>query len=315
MCRLLCDSPEFAEVPVRHNEDELNEKFSQKLPWDSKGSDFSSPHVKSLLLLQARLARAPVPITDYVNDTKSVLDQSLRVLNSLVDVAADFGKLRAAFSAMLLTQCLVQAQLPDQSEITQLPHIEDTHAATLSGILGFRYDKDDEKMRLSTLAGHSDEEIKKALTSQTVRLSNSQASDVLKVLHSLPWLQVTWTARQGSATLASKSTSTEIINVQTSSDTIDVEIEIQAPTAQVVGRNAWAPRFRQKTYSWWIIISNSINDELLAIKRISQHSGQARHNLSVDSPTSVGSHEWEISVISDTLRGLDVKKKLSLIAS
>ena len=32
MCRLLCDSPEFAEVPVRHNEDELNEKFSQKLP-------------------------------------------------------------------------------------------------------------------------------------------------------------------------------------------------------------------------------------------------------------------------------------------
>jgi activating signal cointegrator complex subunit 3 len=315
MCRLLCDSPEFAEVPVRHNEDELNEKFSQKLPWDSKGSDFSSPHVKSLLLLQARLARAPVPITDYVNDTKSVLDQSLRVLNSLVDVAADFGKLRAAFSAMLLTQCLVQAQLPDQSEITQLPHIEDTHAATLSGILGFRSDKDDEKMRLSTLAGHSDEEIKKALTSQTVRLSNSQASDVLKVLHSLPWLQVTWTARQGSATLASKSTSTEIINVQTSSDTIDVEIEIQAPTAQVVGRNAWAPRFRQKTYSWWIIISNSINDELLAIKRISQHSGQARHNLSVDSPTSVGSHEWEISVISDTLRGLDVKKKLSLIAS
>lgn len=313
MCRLLCDSPEFSEVPVRHNEDELNEKFSQKLPWDSKGSDFSSPHVKSLLLLQARLSRAPVPITDYVNDTKSLLDQSLRVINSLIDVAADLGKLHAALSAMYLSQCLVQARLSDQSEVTQLPHIEDSHADALRNVLGLKSDRDDSKLKLLTLSKCSDEEVKKALTSQAVRLSTSQSNDVIKVLRSLPWLNVTWTARQGNSSFDSNETNK--LNVLVNGDSIHVEIYIKAPTAQMVGRCAWAPRFRQKTYSWWIVIGNRINGELLAMKRISQHSGQARHEIIVDPPLSVGIHEWELSVISDTLRGVDVKQTIRLDAS
>jgi activating signal cointegrator complex subunit 3 len=40
----------------------------------------TSPHVKANLLLQAHLARAALPIADYVTDTKSVLDQAVRIL-------------------------------------------------------------------------------------------------------------------------------------------------------------------------------------------------------------------------------------------
>ena len=47
-----------------------------------------SPHAKALLLLSARLSRAPLPIADYITDTKAVMDQALRVGNALVDMAA-----------------------------------------------------------------------------------------------------------------------------------------------------------------------------------------------------------------------------------
>ena len=41
---------------------------------------FDSPHTKAHLLLQAHFSRAPLPIADYLTDTKSVLDQALRIL-------------------------------------------------------------------------------------------------------------------------------------------------------------------------------------------------------------------------------------------
>jgi hypothetical protein len=68
-------------------------------------------HVISRRLLQARLAGAPLPIADYATDTKSVLDQSLRILNAMVDISADEGMARACLSVMRLVQCVVQVFL------------------------------------------------------------------------------------------------------------------------------------------------------------------------------------------------------------
>ena len=39
-----------------------------------------SPFNKTNLLLQAHFDRCPLPITDFVTDAKSVLDQSIRVI-------------------------------------------------------------------------------------------------------------------------------------------------------------------------------------------------------------------------------------------
>lgn len=45
---------EFAELPVRHNEDGLNGELSKKLPWSVGSYELDSPHVKAHLLLQVR---------------------------------------------------------------------------------------------------------------------------------------------------------------------------------------------------------------------------------------------------------------------
>ena len=48
------------------------------LPVDPHSLD--SPHTKALLLLQAHFSRLQLPCTDYFTDLKSVLDQTVRIL-------------------------------------------------------------------------------------------------------------------------------------------------------------------------------------------------------------------------------------------
>ncbi len=54
------------------------------------------------------MSRLPAPISDYVTDTKSVLDQSLRILQAMTDVSADAGWLDTALVTMMLVQSLMQ---------------------------------------------------------------------------------------------------------------------------------------------------------------------------------------------------------------
>ena len=77
---MLSYAKEFSGLPVRHNEDVLNEALMHLGPILVPKHDLENPHVKSNLLLQAHFERCPLPITDYITDTKSVLDQSIRIL-------------------------------------------------------------------------------------------------------------------------------------------------------------------------------------------------------------------------------------------
>jgi Sec63 Brl domain len=58
--------------------------------------------------LQAYFFRAKLPITDYINDTKTVLDQAPRVLNALLDVAVEMGLLDVALALTMLSKMIVQ---------------------------------------------------------------------------------------------------------------------------------------------------------------------------------------------------------------
>ncbi|CAN0116766.1 unnamed protein product, partial [Heterosigma akashiwo] len=121
LARVLSGAQEFAELPVRHNEDRLNADLAQAVPWEADAYALDSPHTKTFLLLQAHFVGAELPIADYVNDTKSVLDQALRVLNGLVDIAADEGLLAAAVGLMRLSQMVGRGGWTPTTTLGQLP--------------------------------------------------------------------------------------------------------------------------------------------------------------------------------------------------
>ena len=67
-----------------------------------------SPHVKAHLLLQSHFNRNELPCTDYHTDTKSVLDQAIRILQAMIDVAADSGWLATTLQIQNLLQMIIQ---------------------------------------------------------------------------------------------------------------------------------------------------------------------------------------------------------------
>lgn len=80
--RLLAEATEYDELPVRHNEDKINLDLSLATKYNVDGwvLPLGDAHVKAFLLLQGHLSHLKMPISDYVNDTITVLDSSIRIL-------------------------------------------------------------------------------------------------------------------------------------------------------------------------------------------------------------------------------------------
>lgn len=73
------DAEEYAELPVRHNEDQLNSQLALQLPLQVNPHSYDSAHTKTHLLLQAHFSHAQLPCSDYTTDTKTVLDNAIRI--------------------------------------------------------------------------------------------------------------------------------------------------------------------------------------------------------------------------------------------
>lgn len=85
---LISAAYEFDQFPVRHNEDQLNMELYKHLPLKyndkNKPINFGDSHVKAHLLFQAYFSRLLLPISDYDTDTRSLLDQSIRIIQVIL---------------------------------------------------------------------------------------------------------------------------------------------------------------------------------------------------------------------------------------
>ncbi|GMH51646.1 hypothetical protein TrRE_jg2330 [Triparma retinervis] len=112
--KLVTASSEFNEIPVRHNEEHLNEELAGELRWgEDKGMDFEDPHTKAFLLVQAWLERGKkLPISDYTNDTRTVVDQLGRLFAAMLTITQEDGEgasncmLDVAYSILVAEQCV-----------------------------------------------------------------------------------------------------------------------------------------------------------------------------------------------------------------
>ena len=127
---LLATASEFEPFPVRHNEDKHNEDLGLETPFGLADLDCtddpSSPFFKVFLLLQCHIYNIALPVTDYVTDLKSCLDQCGRLLQALLDIAYSRGSLDGVKSALLVGQCLAQGSEPfTHNGLRDLPHAGD----------------------------------------------------------------------------------------------------------------------------------------------------------------------------------------------
>ncbi len=147
---------EFDELPVRHNEEELNLELSRSLPWGHDLSKVSwwidkpkhagknileimaSPHTKCYLLLQAHIFKSKLPISDYINDMRSVIEQIPRLLAAMQFIAQD-DKGSAGNFEMFSCYSLVRRTFSTGSMIGSKPSIPTSYPSIK--VINFNIDR------------------------------------------------------------------------------------------------------------------------------------------------------------------------------
>lgn len=125
--RMLCLATEYDELATRHGEELINMEMSQAMRYPAEDLDYEfiwDPHVKAFLLLQAFMSRVELPIADYAQDTVSVLDQALRILQAFIDVASELGYLQVVLTLIEIMQCLKQRIWYDENPLVSLPGVQ-----------------------------------------------------------------------------------------------------------------------------------------------------------------------------------------------
>lgn len=256
----ICSAIEYDELPVRHNEDLVNIEMSREMRYAGEEMDLVmwDPHVKAFLLIQAFMSRVDLPITDYVQDTWTVLDQTLRILQAAIDTVTVLGHLSTCLTLIKLMQCIKQASWFDDDPVTTLPGLSlkklpDTHPsrADETGRAPLRevyYDGIDSVTTLQQIGLMSSEKLDVYLKKLSVNRASHK--DFLRIARSLPVVDIKIVHSKGSSEL-------------------EVELEHKNPPLSRDFK-MYTPKFHKvQKESWFVILAYVEKDEIIALSRAS----------------------------------------------
>ncbi|KAF2147729.1 Sec63-domain-containing protein [Myriangium duriaei CBS 260.36] len=231
---------EFDDLPVRHNEDLVNAELARNLPLQQSDALSSlplwDPHVKSFLLLQSHFERLDLPISDYVGDQTSVLDQAVRIIQAAIDVMAEKGYVPAVRQFISLLQAIKSARWPTDGALAILPGV----------------DVASERRRTSSprslVEATSLPSSAMSKTLQSLGLPAPAQQKAVKILSTLPRLEVS------------------------ASNTKDKEGEVSVLLTRLnrlpPGGSVYAPRFPKPQTEGYFVLITDTRGELVALKRV-----------------------------------------------
>ena len=284
---LLCDAEEFAELPVRHNEEHLNADLNKGCR-NQLTSDMLSPHTKTHLLLQAHFGRVSLPIADYLTDTKTVMDNVPRVLQAFVDVCGDRGYLSAALMAMEISKGVAQGLWPDADPLCMLPHVNERGVKKLGDAGGIN-------SLMSTLVKDGPEALKARLGGA---MSGRDVQSAARAIMGMPKVQIecSVTGSKGGAIAAGATAGVIVTTRQDNSYKRGIKAVIKGG-------------MKAREEGWWLVLGFDDVDELLAIKRIKVAGSSGKQSVEFQAPRKRGEHELTVRLVSDCYIGLDAECK------
>ncbi|TMS11145.1 Activating signal cointegrator 1 complex subunit 3, partial [Larimichthys crocea] len=330
---VLTDAEEYAELPVRHNEDQLNSQLAQQLPLQVNPHSYDSAHTKTHLLLQAHFSHAQLPCSDYTTDTKTVLDNAIRVCQAMLDVAASEGWLVTAISICNLVQMIVQGRWLHDSSLQTLPHVEQqdlylfrkwaqrkgrSDAGGFSGPI--------EGLPELIAACNGKESVFAAIVGQ--EFQSSQIAQAWSFLSHLPVLEVQMSVKgwwEDSQEQTEHRLPAAGANLREERSWLDVHAD-QEYVLQVSLRRintgqqrrkqdskAQAPRFpKAKDEGWFLVMGEVDRRELLAVKRIGYVRNYTTVSVAFYTPEKTGKCIYTLYLMSDSYLGLDQQYDIHL---
>ena len=272
------------------------------------------PHTKASLLLQAHLSRLPLPISDYLTDTKTVLDNSLRILQAIVDVAAAAGWADTALSAMHLVQALIQSRWNDDHPALMLPGVSSQQAAerlchALPALVAAAV-KDPRGTARAVEAVVGPQDVRAACAAlERMPLVEVSVNAVVKKKNEISAADDEEGSLNGGG--SSDTTTTTAGTAGPHHQTWILEIQIMRKGGKSPPRGGTAPRVyaphfpKIKEEGWWVVAVAPGSKELLALKRVSFSSQKTTMALSFSTDKRVAMRSVEVKVVSDSYLGLD----------
>jgi len=280
---------EYDELPVRHNEDLINVELSNNLPLkaESFGMPMWDPHVKAFLLLQAHFSRINLPISDYVGDQNSVLDQAIRIIQASIDVLTEMGYLQSCRMMMMLLQCVKSARWPEDGPLAIFPSVEvDVEKKRMA-------DDDSKPRTLVEATTAPKEEMASAL--RRLGLPNASHARIFKALGQLPQLRIN---------VANVNALGLTVNLARLNPVQDSEHRIYAPCYP-----------KPQTEGYFVIVSDAAKGDIVALKRVSWSSPGQKKQGGVASrpstraviklPDSDVERKLKVVVVSDSYIGME----------
>uniref|UniRef100_A0A3P9AM31 Activating signal cointegrator 1 complex subunit 3 n=1 Tax=Esox lucius TaxID=8010 RepID=A0A3P9AM31_ESOLU len=330
---VLTDAEEYGELPVRHNEDQLNSELAQRLPLQVNPHSYDSAHTKTHLLLQAHFSRAQLPCSDYGTDTKTVLDNAIRICQAMLDVAANEGWLVTALSICNLVQMIVQGRWLNDSSLLTLPHIEQQHLYLfrrwhlkegMGRARGFHRPIEGLPELIATCEGR--ENIFAAIVGEV--LQTNQITQVWSFLSHLPIVEVIlsvkgWWEGCGEQTErplpvagGKYKDNTSWLAVHADQEYV-LQVSLQRINTGQQRRKqdskAQAPRFpKNKDEGWFLVLGEVDRKELLAVKRVGYCRQRNNISLAFYTPEKTGKCIYTLYLMSDSYLGLDQQYDLHL---
>ncbi|XP_026040959.1 activating signal cointegrator 1 complex subunit 3 isoform X1 [Maylandia zebra] len=320
---VLTDAEEYAELPVRHNEDQLNSQLAQQLPLQVNPHSYDSAHTKTHLLLQAHFGHAQLPCSDYTTDTKTVLDNAIRICQAMLDVAANEGWLVTAISICNLVQMIVQGRWLHDSSLLTLPHVEQQHL----GLFRNRGNRKGQGGLNEPIEGlpeliaacNGNESVFSAMVAR--QLHPSHTAQAWSFLSHLPVLEVEMSMKgwwEESQEQTERPIPAAGANLRKESSWLDVHAD-QEYVLQVSLRRlnlgqqrrrqdskAQAPRFpKAKDEGWFLVLGEVDRRELLAVKRLGYVRNHTAVSMAFYTPERTGKCIYTLYLMSDSYLGLD----------
>ncbi|CAI5440695.1 unnamed protein product [Caenorhabditis angaria] len=291
MLKILTHVPEYAEIPVRHNEDLINSELQKKLRIRFSTSVMGESHTKAHLLFQAHFMHTQLP-TDYRTDLKSVLDQCIRIIQAIREMTRLKNWLSATLNIIILQQMCYSARWYDDHPLLCLPNLSLNDAKSIGGTIPELQNKGRKSWR--------------KLLDKFTNLEEAQKDETIKAISNWPILDVLQ------------------LHVTGSRGEMIIDLKKKDPSIKVRSGEVYRFRLRMKSSStttsailpnwpknkeagWIVLLGDATNDRILAMSTGLQPKFEIRIDENIQSVS--------IFVMSDCYLGIDQEYTIKLSRS
>lgn len=288
LIEIMAFSKEYAIFPVRHNEDKTNKDLAAALHYKTN-IPMDSPHLKVILLTYAYLNDLELPTREYVVDTKGVLDQALRILQGMLDIATNSRWLSCALRIIHILQMILQGQWLTTSCLIMLPGVHKDDLPSLYKVFS-KYFKDVRReLTLPILKKLFTVNRSKFQETFVSAIGSLKTAEIVKFIINMPLISFTVkSAEEESEPQELSLTSGKLYRFKANAS-VDLEFGLKRRGGTL---NAHCAKYgKQKDESWVLLVGLPQEDELLAMKRLIVKREKSV-TLKIKMPPKKG--EWEM---------------------